>query len=240
MLEYLKAESLKQKRSFNNKIIGLTILVNILICFLLMGIAYLQKASYNWWYISFLPFTFTYIASSIVKKDSKYNYHGLFGIVKNKKKLWYAKIGIATTYLFMACIIFFVVISLCGIFFVKSISISRSLLASIVLFVTFAWQIPFFMFLTLKINLFVSILTSTIGSVFIACICAVGKCWWIPFAIPSRMMCPIIGVMPNGLPVDPNSVYSSSNVILPGVIITVVLYFVVAFITAKVFEGQEV
>lgn len=240
MVNYLKAEILKQKHSFNNIIIWLIPIVNIIIAFLLMSEKYIQTASYNWWYVLFLPFTFTFIASSIVNKDRKFNNHGLFGIVKDKKKIWYSKIITAILYLTYTCFIFFVFTMLCGLVFNEQISIASNLLASVLLLVTFAWQIPFFMLVTLKFNMFLSIILSMACNLWIACICAVESYWWIPFAIPARLMCPVINVLPNGLLLSADNPLNNANVVLVGVTITTILYIVLSFITAKIFEKQEV
>lgn len=240
MINYIKSEVLKQKNTFNNKIIVIMSLIAIFLSLMLMPPVYVQTFSYNIWYITFLPFTFTFMAVSIIKKDVKHNYHGLLGIVEQKKQLWYAKTAVATGYLFLACLIFFIEMTLCGIVFTKSISIFQNITASLLLFITFAWQLPFFMILSQKINLFVSVILSMVCNIAISCICAVKTCWWIPFAIPARIMCPVIGVMPNALPVESNSIYENSNVILPGIVITVVLYLVLTIVGAKLFEKQEV
>lgn len=240
MVNYLKAEILKQKHSFNNMIIWLIPIVNIIISFLLMGPEYIQSNSYNWWYVLFLPFISTFIASSIVKKDRKYNNHGLFGIVKDKKKIWYSKITIATLYLAFTCFIFFLFTVICGRIFNEQIPLASNLLASVLLFVTFAWQIPFFLFVTLKFNMFLSIILSMVCNLWIACMCGVESYWWIPFAIPARLMCPVINVLPNGLLLSADNPLNNTNVILVGVIITIILYIVLSFSTAKIFENQEI
>jgi len=240
MVNYLKAEILKQKHSFNNVIIWLIPIVNIVIALLLMGTKFIQTAAYNWWYILFLPFIFTYISSSIIKKDSKFNFHGLFGVAKNKKQVWYSKIGIATLYLFITCFIFSFFIVICGLAFHEQIPTFNNLFASLSLFITFAWQIPVFMLITLKLNMFISIIVSMGCNLVIACIGAVGSYWWIPFSIPARLMCPIIKVLPNGLLVSQDDPLNHKNVIVLGIVITVVLYLLFSLITAKIFEKQEV
>lgn len=64
--------------------------------------------------------------------------------------------------------------------------------------------------------------------------------WWIPFAIPSKLMCYIIRVMPNGLSVDAGAYPFDIKVILIGVLVTITLYIVTSYLTAKWFEKQEV
>lgn len=240
MINYLKAEILKQKHSFNNTIIWLIPIVNIIIALVLMGTKYIQTASYNWWYMIFLPFTVTYISASIIKKDKKNNFHGMLGLVQDKKHLWYAKIGMATLYLFLTSFIFSSFTLLCGFLFNKQIPDINNVFASITLCITFAWQIPFFMFITLHMNMFISVILSMVSNLLFASICAVGKFWWIPFSIPARIMCPIIKVLPNGLLLPSGSILNRSNVIFPGIAITVVLYLIGSLFTANIFKHQEV
>jgi lantibiotic transport system permease protein len=240
MVNYMKAELLKQKNSFNQKIIWLIPMVTSIIAFFLMGAGYVQTASYNWWYVLFLPFTFTYISASIIKKEKKFNYHGLFGLVENKKMLWYAKSAAATMYLFITCILFFVITMIDGFIFLEQITIVNNLIASLLLFITFAWQIPFFMLITLKINMFVSILISLVCNLMIASICAIESYWWVPFSIPARLMCPVIKVLPNGLLMEKENPLGNNGVIIPGIIITIVLYIALNIFSAKIFEKQEV
>ena len=208
----------------------------ILLAYLLMMGTYLKSGSFNEWYIIILPFTFAMISSSIVVNDKRKNYHGMFSIINSKKELWYAKIITGSLYLFVTCMIFAFILS----FFGDFSSALNNFTASFVLFITFAWQVPLFMFISDKVGIFFSVLISVVCNLGIAVVCAVEKVWWIPFAIPSRLMCPIIGVMPNGLPVESNSIFSNSNVIIPGLIITIALYFIVSYVTGVIFEKKEV
>ena len=242
MLKYVKAEALKQKKSFNNKVIWLAPVVVIALAFLLMGRSYAFSGAYNWWYILFLPFTFTYIAATIVTKDQKKNYHGLMALAEKKEKVWYAKIIVATVYLLVANVMFFVMMLIGSkAFGLYEMPISEGFKGSLLLFITFAWQMPLFMYVAQKGGLFLSVLISVFCNMVIACIYAVGSYWWIPFAIPARLMCPAIGVLPNGLLVEEaGKSFGNSDVILPGIMITVSLYVVVSWLTAKAFNKKEV
>lgn len=240
MINFIKSEMLKQKRTFNNKILFLAPAVSILLAFGLMGPRYVENGAYNWWYITILPFTFTIISSSIAMNDKKKNYHGLFSVAVDKKKLWYSKIIIGTLYLFITCMIFFIMLTLLSSTFTSVISPLNSLYASMVLFITFAWQVPLFMFVGEKLGVFFSVITSVVGNVIMAVIFAIGRFWWIPFAIPARLMCSIIGVLPNGLMAEGNNILTSSSTVIPGLIICLVLYALVSVVGGKVFERREV
>lgn len=242
MLSYIKAEGLKQKRSFNNKGIWIIPGVTSLIGFALMGERYAFSGAFNWWYTTFLPLIMTYVAVTIVTKDRRKNYHGLMAVAIDKEKMWYAKVVVATVYLLMANVIFV------GIMLVESkglglygMPIGSTILGSLVLVMTFAWQIPLWMFLGQKMGAFISILLSVGCNMIVACLCAVKSYWWIPFAIPARLMCPIVGILPNGFLVETSGKeFANPNVILPGILIEIVLYVILTYVTAQEFKRREV
>ena len=214
MNKILQSEHLKQKHTFQKKLIYLAPLVSIAIAFVLMGGYYIQKSAYNWWYTLILPGSFTMICSFIISNDRKRKFNGLFSVIVDKQKIWYSKIIISTMYLGLSCLVFFVVITIMGFIFETAIQVQNSLLASTILFITFSWQIPILLALT--------------------------PIWWIPFAIPSKLMCYVIRVMPNGLSVEAGAYPFDIKVILIGVLVTITLYIVTSYLTAKWFEKQEV
>ncbi|MGL4738936.1 MAG: hypothetical protein ACRCW2_15895 [Cellulosilyticaceae bacterium] len=119
--------------------------------------------------------------------------------------------------------------------------VEQAFVGSVILVVTFAWQVPLWMFIGQKMGVALSVLLSVICNMVIACVCAVESFWWIPFAIPARLMCPTIGVLPNGLLVEESSKYlADPSVIVPGILITIVLYGIVSWMTAYRFGQKEV
>lgn len=240
MPEYFKAELLKQKRSFNKILLWLAPLVTILLAGVLMGGSYLQDGAYNWWYMLLLPGCFTMITAFTMTKECKKNRHGLLGIAVQKKKLWLAQIIVCTAFLLVTCMFFFVFTTIGGILCGQLLTMSESFWASMTLFLTFAWQIPLWMFITEKTGAFVAILLSLFCNFAMPVICAVESYWWIPFAIPARLMCAIIHVLPNGLQVEMGSELADKGVILPGIMITLALFAFMTMLTAAWFEKCEV
>lgn len=240
MNKILQSEHLKQKHTFQKKLIYLAPLVSIAIAFVLMGGYYIQKSAYNWWYTLILPGSFTMICSFIISNDRKRKFNGLFSVIVDKQKIWYSKIIISTMYLGLSCLVFFVVITIMGFIFEAAIQVQNSLLASTILFITFSWQIPVLMYLTMKFStgftIIISILCNFLGGILLA----LTPIWWIPFAIPSKLMCYVIRVMPNGLSVEAGAYPFDIKVILIGVLVTITLYIVTSYLTAKWFEKQEV
>lgn len=240
MNRYFKSEILKQRRTFNGKLFWAGPIICGVTAFLLMAGNFVQASAYNWWYVLFLPFTFTYISTSMVSREKKHDFHGLFTVSVGKKQLWYAKVSAATMYLILACICFGLLCLVCGLFYGMMIPAGRIIGASLILAVTFAWQIPLFMLIALKTNMFVCIFISVFCNLIIACVFAVKSCWWIPFSIPARLMCPVIKVLPNGLLMEEGNPMGNSNVIWIGLVITIILYVVFTVISVKAYERQEV
>lgn len=237
---YFKAELLKQKHSFNKVLLWLAPLLTTLLALVLMGGNHLQDGAYNWWYILLLPGCFTMFSAFTVTKERKKNRHGLMGIVVQKQRLWLAQIIVCTAFLLATCMFFFVFITTGGIICGQFLTISESFWASMTLFLTFVWQIPLWMFIAEKTGAFITILLSLFCNFAVPVICAVESCWWIPFAIPARLMCAVIHVLPNGLPVEMGSALADKGVILPGTVITLALFAFMTMITAAWFEKCEV
>ncbi len=86
MNKILQSEHLKQKHTFQKKLIYLAPLVSIAIAFVLMGGYYIQKSAYNWWYTLILPGSFTMICSFIISNDRKRKFNGLFSVIVDKQK----------------------------------------------------------------------------------------------------------------------------------------------------------
>lgn len=240
MINMIKAEHLKQKHSFQRVLIWLAPTLTLLLAFVLMGGNYIQPGGYNWWYILILPGSIALTASFVIINDSSKNFHGLFSIVIDKDKIWYSKIMLCTIYLAIECLIFFLEVTIMGYLFKSTISIKDSFLASVILFITYSWQIPLIMYLSMKFKIGVAVLISMICNCGIAIICAVKSTWWIPFAIPSRLMCHVIGVLPNGLLVESESYIFDIKIILIGLTVTAILYMVISYISARWFKNQEV
>ena len=92
----------------------------------------------------------------------------------------------------------------------------------------------------MKINTGFSVILSIICNFGISAICAINSMWWIPFAIPARVMIQVIGVMPNGLNVEGGSNLINGNVMPLAIFISIALYLTLSYLLAKWFEKQEV
>lgn len=240
MINNLKSEFLKHKHRFILKLLWLGPTITIILVLFLMSGTFFLEASFNWWYTMILPGTISIIVSFAISAEKKHNHHGLFSVYVNKKKLWVTQLTVNTFFLFATNIIFFIIVSTTGVVLNIEIPYASSFTATLILSVTFAWQIPLFMLISEQLGSFVAIIISLLCNMGFGIFFAATKLWYIPFSVPARLMCPVIKVLPNGLPVSPESSYSDPSVITSGLFITILLYCCLSILTAIWFDHREV
>lgn len=255
MKKYIESELLKTKRSFVRKMLVLMPVVTVLLTWFMNG-NYAQELAYNWWYLLFLPFTVSYVCGYLISADRKKNFHGLWGIMQEKQKAGYAKVVVGSLLVMSVNVVFVVLIALVGIVtegrlvqetgevVEYGIGLGDNLLAGALLTITFAWQIPMFLLITMKTNTIISVVLSVFCNFVIACLCAPESFWWIPFAIPARQMCHTLGILPNGLMAEAGAyagvLEGGFTTVLCGVLITTALCVVMTGALGKTFDRQEV
>lgn len=200
-----------------------------------------QSASYNWWYIMLLPGALTLMCSGVIQKDGKkLKYRAILGMSVDLAQVWYGKIGVCVRLLMVSSIILFVGITLGGFVFSSSVTLAGSVAATLILFVTFLWQIPLCLFLTDRIGMFATLIINMLGNVACTILFATSSIWWaVPYAIPARLMCAVIQVLPNGLAVPSEDPLLDRGVIVPGLVITVGLFMILSVLTAMSFRKRE-
>lgn len=248
MRAYFRSEYLKIRHTFVEKLIFIAPIFAILFPLLLQP-AYFEGNSYNWWYASILPGMISLGCSLVAVKDKKMKNMAVLSLPVDLRKVWIAKILVCVVIITFASVIHLIgniiIGNIFGIGQLGKVAASSALLGTLILIVTFLWQAPLCLFLSGKIGMFPTILINLAAYMILGIIFAIKKILWItPYAIPARLMCPVLKTLPNGLPAIPgNTTFTpellSTNVILPGIIITIVLFIVLTILTAKWYEGQE-
>lgn len=240
MVNAIKSELIKGRRSFGRKSLVLFPLLAALMAIILMGGAFAQVGAYNWWYMMFLPVTVALVCINLTEPEKRMQFFNVVILPAPKGRVWLAKVWTGCCYIFIGNLIVFGLTTISGLFFGSQYPVWRGIAAALVLTVTWAWQIPLGMFLSSKLNSVVTFL----GILGVNVICsfqniAGGRLWFIPFAIPARLMAPILGINPNGVPMAPDSPLHDSNVVLPGIFITAALLAVSLLLTKIWFDGRS-
>lgn len=251
MKTYIKSEALKMKHTFSEKICWLMPVLTLLLSAVLMW-GYFAVNSYNWWYGTMLPGMTAIICGLAGQKDKKMKNQAVASLPISLKKVWEAKIVICCKGIVIGCmvvflgeyILVFLAQRLFHMQFSITVTLTQGLAATLILIVTTVWQVPFYLCLNQIIGFFPTVLMGFGLSAVIGILSAVESFWYlVPFAIPARLMCPILGVLPNGLPAQPGNMtftpeLLSESVILPGICISVLWFLVLGKITSAWHEKQ--
>lgn len=251
MRNYRKAEMLKYRHTFLCGVVLLMPVVSVVFAAVLTG-EYFVVDTYNWWYIGLYPGMIGIVCGMIGGKDKKKKNFTLWSLPCEMGKIWDAKIftgaffsGLSVIFL---TVLSFAVAKLLGeglhIEFLAQPSAKMQILAGIVLFVTTLWQVPFCLFLSQKIGSFPMFLVH-MGSFTLMSTMVSLKPWYmaLPGGITSRLMCPLLGILPNGLLAREGAVTYSPEFMeswnLPvGVLASLIWFFLFFLGSRKWFERQ--
>lgn len=248
MFEYFMSENMKINHTFVKKLVWIAPMMVILLSGFLAA-NYFQVDIYSWWYTLILPGTIPLGSSLLARVDGSMKNKVVMALPVDLKKIWIAKILVGVKNILISCIIIFIAGQL-SVFIIKMNSISdismlSGLAGTLVIIITSMWQIPLCFFLGNKIGMFPTIVLSIAVNIF-SVIMAVKEFWWVnPFSYTSRLMCPILKLLPNGLVAKPGSQTFTPELLdawgIPfGVGISIVLFIVITYLTAKLYERQEV
>ncbi|MGM0214879.1 lantibiotic immunity ABC transporter MutE/EpiE family permease subunit [Enterococcus sp. AZ109] len=240
MGKLIYAEYIKGRRSFGRRSLFFFPLLIALLAIFLMGGQFTQIGAYNWWYMTLLPTVTALVCINLINPDKRWAFFNLAVLPVAQTKIWQAKLWTGCSYLLVANFIVFGLTTLSGLLFGGQYPLWRGLAAGIVLTLTWLWQIPLGMFLATRfhsIATFLSLLGLNI--VFSIQDFAGGSLWFIPFAIAPRLMAAILGINPNGVPMTADSPLHDTRVILPGLVISLILFLIFSWLTTKWFGNRR-
>lgn len=242
MLNYIKAENLKCKRTFLRK--NVFIAPISLLAITVLSPMWFQINAFNWWYVIIMP-GFIALNCYLVhqREEKKLKYRAVLPLSVDLKRIWIAKNLIISMELLIATIILLTGAIVGGIIFpiANRIPILQAVIASILIVLTSLWQIPLCIFLSKKLGVFGVILINAVIGIFLNTKLSVVSLWWIcPYSWTSRLMCPVLGILPSGLLAEAGDPLMNASVIPVGIIMSIALFILLILITAKWFEKQEV
>ncbi|OMF96973.1 lantibiotic immunity ABC transporter MutE/EpiE family permease subunit [Paenibacillus sp. FSL R7-0337] len=240
MLNIIRAEHLKWRRTFIPKLAWIAPVFTLFLCAVLMGGGFFQSGSYNWWYTILLPGALSLVCSLALQKDAKLKYRGILALPFTPGTLWAGKIIACAYWLMAALLVFLTGVTAGGLLFGQTITLLGSLGGSILIFLTFLWQIPLCLFLAARLGLFAAVLLNLAGTILGVVQFDKGGLWdYIPYAITAKLMCPVLSILPNGLPVPADSPLRSTDMILPGTLVSLGWFAILFLLTTVWFRRQE-
>lgn len=241
MIKVMRAEHLKLAHTFVRKVpFTASVLTLFLAFFLTFGMdAAFPAGAWNWWYTIMLHGMLSVFCYLTIRKDKKIHYYHSLSLPMAPEKYWIGKIMYCMPMLFFSDLLIFAGTFAGGMIVGTTVSAVNGLAGALILSVTCLWEIPFFLFLGAKFGMFGAVFTGFVlplAAVWVADT----SVWWIcPLAIPGRLMCPVLGILPNGLLAEPGSPLNDPNVILPGMLLSFLWLVFFSAVTTVWFRRKE-
>lgn len=242
VVNIVKAEYQKTKRSMRRKFVWVFPMITFALAFVLtLGMKNVYAESvWNWWYTLLLPGMLAIICCLSVKQERKTNYYNLMTLSTGKRKLMTGKI------IYMGCVILasnmmvFIGASLGGFLLTTRVPLGGAAIAVLLLTVTQLWEIPVALFLSERFGMIAELLIClflTVGGTIIA---PTGKWYLLVSAIPMRLLCPFLHIMPNGIPAEAGNPLLDMGVVAPGICLSVIWFVFVTILFLNWFDKREV
>lgn len=206
--QYLKAEALKHKHTSMLKLLILMPVVCAMLAAVLTHV-FFAVDGYNWWYMGMYPGLIALSCGMLVGKEKKMKNRAILALPCDMGRIWDAKVlygilvsGAAMVLLMILVIgIAFLLEHVLNVIFIIRPSLFSQLEAGVLLWLSFGWQIPWCLLLAQRFGRTVMLLLHVILCNVMAIFLSLSPIYMLfPGAIGARMMCPVLGILPNGLP----------------------------------------
>lgn len=234
MINEIRAELIKEKRSANSKmkiiVPAVFVLFNILMGMLMgkspAGKSYLMATSFNWYPIMVLPIVLSLLVVNICNKE-KDRHHTL----QRSLGLDSGRVLLAKNIVVLIELFAILVISSVAIYFVGTLLLNETIILKTLVLATmfmFVGSFPVigisFLLLRLCNKNFLIILVNFILT-FPSAVIAVTSNWkYFPWAYNLRMLAPIVGVHPNGTFLEMGSKLLEMNPVYLGLVLSIIAY----------------
>ena len=196
---------------------------------------------WNWWYTLLLPGMLAIFCCLGMKKDERINYYNLLFVPVPVKRCVMGKIIYAFLGLVSANFLMFAWTWLVSVLLGQTAPVMGGFFAFLVLSITLLWEIPLYVFRSARFGMLVILFSGMALQFFSVGFLADTTLWWVfPMAIPVRLMCPVLGILPNGLPVPNGSGLWDSGVLIPGMLLSLAWFLVLTVLTCAWFQRKAV
>ena len=254
----LQSELLKYKRTFMGKLIVLIPIFFAIFAFIIQYImsnnslaqssgntsmrwTTLLALVFNWWSFLFLPLGMALFASLVTLHEKKAgNYRTLRAYNISPIKIWIDKIAGMAFYSLLSSLVLAAVVMVTGLCIVEGAPPAAKILTgSLLCWLTSLALIPLQIWVATWGGMLVSMAVGFAGMT--AGVLAAPSSLWIavPWSWATRMMCPVIGVQPNGSVLNFGSPLLDSSVIPDGIAISLTALAVVSVLTGIWFKRRE-
>lgn len=241
MLSIVRAEYLKTRRSMGRVLTWAFPMIVFALAFVFtLGTtnAYAESV-WNWWYTLLLPGMLAITCYLSIMREKKTRYYHLMTLSTGKRKLMLGKI------IYMGCVILvsnmmiFVGASFGGFLLTTCVPFGGAVIAILVLTISQLWEIPLLLFLCERFGMIVELLVClflTVGGIIIA---PTGKWYFLVSAIPMRILCPLLHILPNGIRAEEGDPLLDAGVVFPGICLSMMWFILATILFLNWFDKRE-
>ena len=197
------------------------------------------ESVWNWWYTLLLPGMLSIICYLSVMRDKKTRYYNLITLPVSKKNLMMGKIVYMGCAILASNMIIFAGASLGGFLLTTCVPSSGAAIAVLALTIVQLWEIPLLLFLSERFGMIVELLVClflTVGGTILA---PTGKWYFFASAIPMRVLCPFLHILPNGIPAKAGDPLLDMKVVFPGICLSIVWLVLGTILFLNWFDKRE-
>ncbi len=218
----LRAEKMKYRRSGTDMLWYLLPVLTLAVAFVL-STTYGTVSAYNWWYVGMYPAMTGLLCCLAAGKDGKMEDRAILSLPVPLARLWDAKVLTCILWMVKANILLALAVWITGNLIFPHLGMSQTLQVSLsqagaavlVMVVAGSWQVPFCLFLGRRLGMLPALLIQ-MGLTLTGILAAVTPFWMVDlYAILPRMMCVVIGVLPNNMPARPGNPTFSAELLDP-------------------------
>ena len=241
MLSIMRAEDLKTRKTMGRVLIWLFPVIVFALAFVLtagLTNAYAESV-WNWWYTLLLPGMLAITCYLSMTREKKTRYYNVMTLSTGKRKLMLGKIIYIGCVILVSDSIIFVGASFGGFLLTTCVPLGGALAAVLVLTIAQLWEIPLFLFLSERFGMIVELLVClflTVGGIIIA---PTGKWYFFASAIPMRILCPLLHILPNGIRVEAGNPLLDRSCVFPGMGISLIWFIVATILFLNWFDKRE-
>ncbi|MBA4550099.1 lantibiotic immunity ABC transporter MutE/EpiE family permease subunit [Thermoactinomyces intermedius] len=251
MINVIRAEWLKTKRTFLRRFTILAPMFLILIAVvqkLFMPVDYLRPWDellyqiFNWSPVTFVPMGIALMASlTQVQEKRAGNYRNLRTLSLPPAVIWTGKLIILAIYFLIATILILFVTILVGIISAEgSIPWIQLFSAGSIMWIASLSIIPLQLWAAVCRGTVASMSLGIAGLIMGVIMAPSSKWALIPWSLPIRLMCPTVGVHPNGIPLKAGDPLLDESVIPTGIAISIGMTIIFSLLTALWFQRKEI
>ncbi len=235
----LRSELLKMRHTFSLKLIVFAPLVTLALSYLLSG-GSVQLSAYNWWYFMILPLVVALCSASMIVREGKTGMQNIACLPVRFNQIWLGKTAAMVILLFASNLLLWISTTAAGLVTKVTVSPLDGLIGCMLLFLTYLWQIPFIMLFVNFMGHMPAVLVSMAANMLLSAVGAETEWFFfVPYAIPARVVCPFFKMHANGIPLESGSPLLSAGYVFPALIISLGFAFVVFLCSAKWFSRGE-